>query len=281
MTDAASPIEDHGDDWHKNRLKGLGGSDANTILSGDKKKILQLWEVKTEKREPEDLRHILPVQIGRATEELNCRWYEFVTGHRVTHRNHEFTNPLEPHRRAEVDGLTKAASDDAAAVMDAKHTAFKSDGIVEKCMPQAHHNMDMVGLRRFVFSVFVGTLKHEILEVEYDPEYAALVRDAEDRFWEAVQKDEPPVVILAPRTTIQPVAEMKTVDMKALGNNEWAAFAADWLENKDAHKKFEDAKEGLKGLVDDDVGNAYGFGVQVKRSTSNSLLISKHKEPKK
>lgn len=279
MTDATSPIEDHGEDWHKNRLKGLGGSDANTILSGDKKKILQLWEVKTEKREPEDLRHILPVQIGRATEELNCRWYEFVTGHRVTHRNHEFTNPLEPHRRAEVDGLTNAASDGAQSVMDAKHTAFNSDGIVEKCMPQAHHNMDMVGLRRFVFSVFVGTIKHEILEVEYDPEYAALVRDAEDRFWECVQKDEPPVVILAPRTTVMPVKEMRTVLME--GNNEWASFADDWLNNQDAAAKFEKSKDGLKGLVEDDVGLAHGYGVQIKRSTSNSLLISKYKEPKK
>jgi hypothetical protein len=60
-----------------------------------------------------------------------------------------------------------------------------------------------------------------------------------------------------------PIESMRRVDMAL--NNRWGALAADWLGNKDAAKKFDDAAKGLKTLVEDDVREAAGFGVTIKR----------------
>jgi hypothetical protein len=60
-------------------------------------------------------------------------------------------------------------------------------------------------------------------------------------------------------------------------SNEWGAFAADWLANKDAAKKFENAAKDIKALVKPDVGLAFGHGVHVKRAKNNSLTISAEK----
>ena len=42
----------------------VGGSDANTILSGDRERILQLWREKRGEAPPEDLSGLLPVMLG-------------------------------------------------------------------------------------------------------------------------------------------------------------------------------------------------------------------------
>ena len=44
------------------RSKGLGGSDAERIMSGD---WYQLWAEKTKRLQPEDLTRVLPVQMGK------------------------------------------------------------------------------------------------------------------------------------------------------------------------------------------------------------------------
>ena len=58
------------------RLNGIGGSEANMIMSGDNQKVMDLWLVKTKPAQPEDLSGILPVQMGRYTEPFNRYWSE-------------------------------------------------------------------------------------------------------------------------------------------------------------------------------------------------------------
>jgi predicted phage-related endonuclease len=53
------------------RKDALGGSDANTIMGGDEKKLLRLWREKRGEAEPEDLSDILAVQMGSFTEPFN------------------------------------------------------------------------------------------------------------------------------------------------------------------------------------------------------------------
>src|ERR1700712_2807654 len=62
------------------RIEGVGGSDANTILSGDIERILRLWREKRGAAEPEDLSMRLPVMLGCWTEAFNRQWYEQETG---------------------------------------------------------------------------------------------------------------------------------------------------------------------------------------------------------
>lgn len=66
------------------RRNFIGGSDARIIMGNDEKALLQLWREKRGEAAALDLSAILIVQLGLATEDLNRRWYELNSGHRIT-----------------------------------------------------------------------------------------------------------------------------------------------------------------------------------------------------
>ena len=59
----------------------VGGSDARVIMGSDEAPLVRLWQEKRGEAEPQDLSRDLPVQLGRATEDLNRRWFEQETKH--------------------------------------------------------------------------------------------------------------------------------------------------------------------------------------------------------
>lgn len=262
-------------EWHDARKLGIGGSDANILLSGDAQRILFLWEEKLGRREPEDLSWVLPVQMGSATEDLNAAFYQHTTARAVTDRNVSRQHASRTYMRCELDGLTTTEAG-APAIFEAKHVnAFSTiEDVVQRYMPQLHHNMHVAGVGHAVLSVFVGTLKHEIYEVAMDDFYLAALLDAEEDFWRCVEGETAPEGCEPPPA---PVAfeTLREVDMT--GSNEWASSALDWLANKDAAKKFEKAAKDIKALVKPDMGRAFGNGIQVKRAKNNSLTISAEK----
>lgn len=262
-------------EWHDARRLGIGGSDANIILSGDSARIRALWEEKLGRREPEDLTWVLPVQMGSATEDLNAAFYTHATGRQVSNRNHSVTREDRPFMRCELDGMTYTAAGDDA-VFEAKHVnAFSTiEDVVQRYMSQLHHNMHVARVRHAVLSVFIGTQKHEIFEVEMDDFYLAALLDAEQAFWRCVETETVPEGCEPPAP---PVAfkELREVDFS--GSNEWASNALDWLANRDAAKTFEKAGKELKALVERDVGKATGHGVMIKRNKAGSLTISVEK----
>ena len=262
-------------EWHDARRLGIGGSDANVILSGDSDRVRALWEEKLGLREPEDLTWVLPVQMGSATEDLNAAFYTHATGRQVSSRNHSVTRDDRPFMRCELDGMTYTASGDDA-VFEAKHVnAFSSiEDVVQRYMPQLHHNMHVARVRHAVLSVFIGTQKHEIFEVEMDDFYLAALLDAEQAFWRCVETETVPEGCEPPAP---PVAFEKMREVDFSGSNEWASNALDWLANRDAAKTFEKSGKALKALVEPDVGLAYGHGLRIKRSKSGSLTISAEK----
>ena len=69
-------VESRGLSAANHRRDFIGGSDARIIMGTDQAALLQLWREKRGEAEPEDLSGNLVVQLGRATEELNQRWYE-------------------------------------------------------------------------------------------------------------------------------------------------------------------------------------------------------------
>ena len=50
------------------RCSGIGGSDSNTLLSGDRERVLRLWRQKRGQAPEEDLSNVLRVALGRWTE---------------------------------------------------------------------------------------------------------------------------------------------------------------------------------------------------------------------
>lgn len=250
----------------KTRRNYIGGSDANILMNGTPEDIHNLYLQKIGEGPGPDLDWVLPVQIGVQTEPLNVKFFEHATELPVSREALEQVSQEHGFRRATLDGWLPTEQ----AIFEAKHVNqfAKIDEVVAKYMPQLTHNMEVCRVKKAYISVFIGTFNHEIVEVELDPFYAAELLEREQEFWDCVQNKTPPAGMEPVAAPVAP-SEFRDVDME--GNNAWADFAADWLENKPKAKKFEDAKEGMKALVEADVGLAKGHGVQIKRDKKGSL----------
>ena len=262
-------------EWHEQRRQGVGGSDANVILGGDKEKIIRLWQEKRGEVEPEDLSAVLPVRMGQATERFNIEWFQERTGQSIILQQLAITSQEIPWMRCTLDGVVDTGEADVALmpIFEAKHcNAFmKRDEALTKYYPQLQHNMRVTTSTKAFLSVFYGTLDWHVFEVEADPIYQAQMIEAEKHFWECVQSGNPPVAA----EVHVPVEAVRVVDMT--GDNEFASAANIWLSNKGYAQYFEKAAKELKGKVPADVVEASGYGVVIKRNKAGSLSIVEKK----
>lgn len=249
------------------RSAGIGGSDANIILSGDAEKVRNLWLEKRGERLPEDLSNRLPVLLGCWTEPFNRQWYEKLTGHSVERVGDALTCSRYSWRRCTLDGFIE----EAGTVWEAKHTsAFsKAEEVLGRYMPQLQHNMAVAKAEKAVLSVIFGNHKFETFKVAADWLYQLELLDAEADFWDCVQTGKEPVPAPAP-------APPKPIGVREVcleRNNSWAAAAAEWLENREAAKRHAAACGQIKELVEADVARAFGHGIEARRSKSGAISI--------
>lgn len=249
------------------RQAGIGGSDANIILSGDRDRILALWREKRGEQLPLDLSTNLPAMLGCWTEPFNRLWFEKVTGDKVDRLQVTLTCATNSWRRCTLDGYLAEAD----AIWEAKHTnAFaKSEEVVERYMPQLQHNMAVARVERAVLSVIFGNHKYEMFEVASDWMYQIELLQAEASFWDCVETGREPVP--APPPTAPKPLGIREVCLE--GSNVWAAAAADWLQNRVAAKAHAAACSTIKGLIEPDVARAFGHGIEARRSKAGAITI--------
>lgn len=257
------------------RTLSIGGSDANTLMSGNADWIYDLWKQKSglgvKHKEP-----TLNMLMGTATEELNAAWYASKTGDAVTDmqkivRSDAFAYPMH----ATLDGLCM----DGAAIWEAKHTGGYDfgakakrtiDTVRETYYPQLQHNMMVTERKQAVISVLFDNSGWDSCVVDADPFYQDALSEIEREFWESVQEGRSP----GPIESIKAEAvakEFRDVDMT--GNNAFADAAATYLGNKEAASVFESATSDLKNLMESDVGKAEGYGLMLKRDKRGSIRI--------
>src|SRR5258708_10671768 len=92
------------------RMNFIGGSDARIIMGKDEKALHRLWREKRGEVANLDLSGVLIVQLGLVTEDLNRRWYELNSGHRIGDVQRHAIHPTIPCMRATLDGLVKENS---------------------------------------------------------------------------------------------------------------------------------------------------------------------------
>lgn len=249
------------------RREGIGGSDANIILSGDATRIRQLWLEKRGEAEPPDLSCSLPVMLGSWTEPFNRQWFERLSGEQIVGPGKRFTCSRYRWRRSTVDGLVR----DKGAIWEAKHTsAFaKSDEVLERYMPQLQHNMAVTGLEQAMLSVIFGNHKFEVFNVAADWLYQLELLEAEERFWNCVLRGDEPAIVEAP----PPPRPIGTREVCLEGNNAWASAAHDWVKHRESAKIHASACASIKGLVEEDVARTFGHGIEAKRSRSGAITI--------
>lgn len=255
---------DHSADWHERRRQGIGASDAVKIMSGD---WLELWEIKTRRREPEDLSNVLPVQLGAFTEPFNLAWFERQTGTPVREFSKQVVHSELTYIRCELDGVTGSG-----VAIEAKHvSAFaKEEEILARYHPQLQHILACTGDESMILTVLYGTLKWDYYEIPRDQEYIAELITRETLFWSHVTGDTPPPTVGAVAVEIA-FDDMREEDMS--GSNEWASAAHDWLENKAGANLFKAAEKSLKELVKADVKRAYGNEIEIKRAKNGAMRI--------
>ena len=229
------------------RRAGIGGSDANVILSGDEERINRLWREKRGEAVHEDLSCVLPVMLGTWTEDFNRQWFEKGTGQQVGSVGASLVCDIHPWRRCTLDGFVDLKN----AVFEAKHVGafYKRDEVLARYMPQLQHNMAVTGSKLALLSVIFGNHKWEIYEIATDWLYQEELLIAEARFWDYVRTGKVPVPAPVPAPPI-PVG-VREVCLE--GNNSWAAAASDWLEFREAAKRHKRAtQELIPRLVDHD-----------------------------
>jgi predicted phage-related endonuclease len=258
------------------RRKYVGASDANILLGGDPEKIFNLWEVKTGRREPEDLSDNLLVQMGIWTEIFNISWFEKQTGCIVTDRQSKLVHAERPYLRATLDGRTMLA-DCIPAVIDAKGCQPFGFDVAERAQhygPQMAVQMACANVERAILSFLIGNTGWEYHVINRDPLYEAQVLSACATFWSHVQNGTPPVELPSAQAPM-PVGMMRKVEMWQ--SNEWCSWEAQYVAHEDNAKSFEEARKSLKAMVESDVGEAKGRLLCIKRSKNGSLLFSKVK----
>jgi putative phage-type endonuclease len=252
---------------HADRRHFIGGSDARVIMGQDEKALIRLWREKRGEVEPEDLSGNLIVQIGVVTEGLNRQWYERNTGNAIKDVQHRVKHPVIRWMAATLDGVVEGTG----AVYEAKFMlpwSFSEEFAAEKYMAQLQHNMWVTNARMAALSIITGGGKWVEISIAADPLYQHLLLTAEKKFWRCVEFGEPPRLfgVDPPRPRIHAV---RVVDMGQ--SNSWAEFAEVFRSTRSAFLDHEKAKTELKGLMPEDAKEAFGHGIQAKRSKSGAV----------
>ena len=172
------------------RRRFIGGSDAQIIMGKDEKALHRLWQEKRGGAAPIDLSGVLIVQFGLATEDLNRRWYEQNSGHRISDIQRHAIHRTIPWMASTLDGL----ANETGAVFEAKFMlpwSFSEEAAAEKHMARLQHNMLVAGVRKSVLSIINGGGKWIELTIEADPIYQTILIVAEKAFWRAVKTAKP------------------------------------------------------------------------------------------
>jgi hypothetical protein len=247
------------------RRHSIGGSDANTIMSGDEARIIRLWREKRGELPGEDLSDNLAVQMGSFTEALNAAWFEKQTGLTVTDRG-------EVHR-LDTDRIPMSCTLDGMvgdAVFEAKHCGIRNTDaeLFARYVPQLTHNCIVADTARAFLSIFKGNGDWVMFEYELDDAYSAALIEAERAFWRCVQTGEPPHSLPCEVPTPKPVGVIE-YDMTA--SNAWTMHAATYTETALAADRHEQARKELKLLVPADASKAHGHGIEIRRAKNGSL----------
>jgi len=250
----------------------VGGSDMNTLAGGDAERIQALIEEKRGEREPEDLAWVLPVFLGNHTEAANRIWFEHATGRQVSDIQRQI---FDGWRGCTLDGLT-TAEDEKPAVFEAKFSLgfIKPEELLTKYLPQLTWNMGLAKVERACLSILLGIGKYELIEVTFDPFYAAELEELAAAFWRCVETGERWPGLPALKASSAP-GTLRVIEVTESLNwhGDWLSAATKWLENRAAVEAHEEATKALKALIPDDAKEVHGCGIVASLNKKRAVTI--------
>jgi len=260
-----------------NRNQGIGGSDAMKIMAGD---WFRLWQEKTQRALPPDLSDVFAVQLGKCTEHLHIEWFSRRQGFAVDAEQDYHRHPNLDWMFAHLDAWLLPVE----TFVEVKHCHANTTlrDRAEYYMPQLQHQMYVTGRQSCWFSVILGNAEPVAAEIQFELAYMEKLIELELAFWWHVDNDEPPHE--APAQQLAAMAEaaadvhidrLRRVQMD--GNNHWTSLATEYLELKPSASRYDAVVKQIKELIEPDVGEAAGAGIQVKRDKKGSLRLTELK----
>ncbi|MCG1009253.1 YqaJ viral recombinase family protein [Salinicoccus sp. ID82-1] len=173
-------------EWLKERQKGLGGSDAGTILGVNK------WKSKTqlffEKVDPEMIQEIDNEYIywGNTLENIVAEEFARRTGKRVRRDNRMLRHPEHDFMLANLDRVVVGEK----ALLECKTTSqfnkdqWEGDEIPAQYLCQVQHYMAVTGYEKAYIAVLLGGNTFIWKEIKRDEELIDIIIQAEKDFWE-------------------------------------------------------------------------------------------------
>lgn len=183
------------DDFLKERLTGIGGSDSAAALGVSKwRSPIELWKEKRGEAPPFEGNEF--TYWGTALESAITQRYATDTGAVVTKPTAAIRYANLPYMIAHPDGIT-----DTGRLLEVKCSATGtdfgepgSDQIPMEHLIQVQHNMVVVGLIVADVAVLIAGHDYRRYEVRADPELQEMIVEGEAEFWKCVQAGEPPEI---------------------------------------------------------------------------------------
>lgn len=174
------------EEWLQERMTGIGGSDAGTILGVNK------WKSKTqlffEKTNPEMIQEISndAIHFGNVLEDVVAEEFAERTGKKVRRDNRMLRHPEHHFMTANLDRVVVGEK----ALLECKTTSqynaeqWEDDNVPAQYLCQIQHYMAVTGFEKAYIAVLIGGQSFIWKEIERDDELIQIIIDAEKDFWE-------------------------------------------------------------------------------------------------
>ena len=174
------------EEWLQERMTGIGGSDAGTILGVNK------WKSKTqlffEKTNPEMIQEISndAIHFGNVLEDVVAEEFAARTGKKVRRDNRMLRHPEHHFMMANLDRVVVGEK----ALLECKTTSqynaeqWEDDNVPAQYLCQIQHYMAVTGFEKAYIAVLIGGQSFIWKEIERDDELIQIIIDAEKDFWE-------------------------------------------------------------------------------------------------
>lgn len=174
------------EEWLQERMTGIGGSDAGTILGVNK------WKSKTqlffEKTNPEMIQEISndAIHFGNVLEDVVAEEFAARTGKKVRRDNRMLRHPEHKFMMANLDRVVVGEK----ALLECKTTSqynaeqWEDDNVPAQYLCQIQHYMAVTGFEKAYIAVLIGGQSFIWKEIERDDELIQIIIDAEKDFWE-------------------------------------------------------------------------------------------------
>lgn len=172
-------------EWLIERTKGIGGSDAATVLGLNKWKTpFELYLEKTGQSFVDESQ-AEAAYFGNVLEDVVAREFEIRSGKKVRKNNFMLQHPKYDFIRANID--RKVVGEDA--LLECKTASaylakdWEGDEIPSAYLVQVQHYLGVTGYEKAYIAVLIGGQRFIWKEIERDEELIEMIFEAEVNFW--------------------------------------------------------------------------------------------------